>query len=441
MKIGKDLNNTQYIDQENCLESYFKDQSCLFCGSLELDFFNLIDTKGHLDSVIYQVYELNFDCKHINPYYLNLNETLLTETYLLPKVDLEDFLNSKVMECEECWQLLVLKYYLAMSLQDFNQATESALILLDKFSEDPLSYIYLANVALKNLDFEKYEDYYFKASELEPVLDQIELLDTVLDQKDFVLGKLFVAQDNKQRRLFINQQNQGGLLLNKLSSKENNLSTIPESFCSIMFYPAAQLFCDGRLLMLGLGSGSGVIALLTEFTNLRIDVVEKYQEVIDLSLKHFHYLNDFISQGRLQIICDDGLEYINEYSQSNEFIQYDAICLDMYSGDQEISFSLEPSSLVSLSCVGKSVWMNYIGNIQTLNFKTLLQKFKESMIEFCVYSSTVSGFESFNSTNNILLSTVDFNSDLELKAGPSKLLVDINENLRQLGNNKVSYSQ
>jgi hypothetical protein len=438
MKIGFSLNTAINNFSNAELEDFLDNQLCYYCGCNSLDFRNFIDVKGLLDDVVYHIHELTFECGHTNLVFVQTNDCILLESRCLTLAEFENFIAGAEKEIRECWHLKVLLFYRAMAKQDLDTASKISEGLRANFPKDPYSYIWSANVALKQLDFERYEELYEIASHLEPVLHQLELSDVILEEKEFVLGKIFVAQDMKQRRLFINQQNQGGLLLDSSKSDTSNLSTVPESFCSVIFYPAAKLFPDGKLLMLGLGSGAGIIALMTEFSELSITVVEKFQGVIDLALKHFHYLSEFVQQGRLEIVCNDGLSYITEISNRSQQAPFDAVCIDMYSGEQGYSFSLEASNLSAIACVGKTVWMNYIGKCKSNEFLQLLEAFKSVNVNFQYMSSVFENFECIENISNLLLSTDDFDRDLVLKIGPKNLLLEINSNLECLAMNKIS---
>lgn len=427
-RMDSGLNFNQYLDQ----------QVCLYCDCKILDFKNFVDVKGLLDEVIYHVHELTFDCGHLNLVFTQLNDGYLEENRCLSDLEFEDFTKGSMLPIRQCWHASVLNLYEAISNQDFGLANSLASDLRNEFPNDPYSYIWSAKVALKEFDFEAYEDYFQQASQLEPVLHQIELNDEILEEESFILGKVFVAQDQTQRRLFINQQNQGGLLIDSSKEGLERLSTIPESFCSIIFYPAAKNYPDGKLLMLGLGSGSGVISLLSEFESLSITVVEKYQVVIDLALKHFHYLKEFISQGRLNIVCDEGLAYIKQISEQYMEPTFDAVCLDMYSGEEGFSFSKEPEQLATIACVARSTWMNYIGRYGSDDFSLLLSSFKSANIDFNYSSAVFENFQTLDHATNLLLSTNDFSSDLHLKLGDESLRSQINVNLGALARNKVS---
>ncbi|MCJ8346578.1 hypothetical protein MJH12_13630, partial [bacterium] len=223
-----------------------------------------------------------------------------------------------------------------------------------------------------------------------------------------------------------------------LNPNVKEISFLPESFCSLIFYPAAQNYASGHLLILGLGSGAGIIALLSAFENLSIHVVEKFEEVIELATKHFPLLVFFVKEGRLKIICDDGLAYVNSQSNLSAIPIYDAICLDMYSGDQEFSFSLNDQDLVSIKAISHSVWMNFIGVYESQSYDQLIQSFHKVGIDFSYLSSLLEGFSRIKESSNLLLSTQDYGNLMSLK-GPSSFHLDLlNENLELIVKNKIS---
>ncbi|PCJ21601.1 MAG: hypothetical protein COB02_03110 [Candidatus Cloacimonadota bacterium] len=398
---GFSLKNAYIISSQEVLNSH----KCFYCQSSEIDYINFIETNCLIDKLIYKTCEIQFICNHLNIVYINLNNETLDLSYFLSNEDEKRFLKNPNSNLKECWQSDTLLFQFFLEKKDYVNAKMYSSKLIQNYPNDPYSYILDASVCLKLFDFDAYEVAYAKASNLEPILNKIELIDTVLEKKDFHLGEIFVVQNKVSRRLFINQQNQGGSLLYLDEKKGLIPSCKPESFCSLVFHPAANENLNGHLLILGLGSGAGIIALLHEFESLSIDVVEKFKEVVDLALKYFPLLNQYIDEGRLKIIVDDGLNYIQKLSDESYPKLYDALCLDMYYGEQEFSFSLDSTVLCSINCITKSIWMNYIGVYQSVDFQKLLIAFEKANILFQSVSSIVETFDQDQGPLNLLLST------------------------------------
>jgi spermidine synthase len=91
---------------------------------------------------------------------------------------------------------------------------------------------------------------------------------------------------------------------------------------------AALLFCERprALLMIGLGGGSLVRFALDRLPDIRVDVVECRQRVIDVAFEFFRLPKD----QRLRVHLGDGAELVREGSAGLGESEYDLILVDAY---------------------------------------------------------------------------------------------------------------
>jgi len=110
--------------------------------------------------------------------------------------------------------------------------------------------------------------------------------------------------------------------------------------------------------MLGLGSGSGAVALLNQFPSLNIIVVDVDVAVIQAARTGFPLVHHYEKEGRLTLVESCAWKYVAESVDS-----YDSILIDIYRGsnmglhDQEL--------LVNCAKLTDRIWVNHIGNAES----------------------------------------------------------------------------
>ena len=120
-----------------------------------------------------------------------------------------------------------------------------------------------------------------------------------LASKMGTFGKVSVIEDLIVRRLLIRSQTQSGAYLKPDAGQvlpECGLAgpgPLPESFYSTAWLLAGVTKPRGRGLMLGLGSGTGALAMLSNFEGLRLDIVDADRTVIELARQWFPLLSFF----------------------------------------------------------------------------------------------------------------------------------------------------
>ena len=129
---------------------------------------------------------------------------------------------------------------------------------------------------------------------------------------------------------------------------------VPESVYLLGWIIAAAAKPDGHVLMAGLGSGVGPIALAWAFPDLTVTVVEIDPAIIALARQWFPLLAYYEAQGRIRIVTDDILAYVWKAQDAD----WSVACLDAYEDEPRL---LAPSSLLqALHGRADQIWMNIL---------------------------------------------------------------------------------
>lgn len=129
---------------------------------------------------------------------------------------------------------------------------------------------------------------------------------------------------------------------------------VPESVYLLGWIIAAAARPDGHVLMAGLGSGVGPIALAWAFPDLTVTVVEIDPAIIALARQWFPLLAYYEAQGRIRIVADDILAYVWKAQDAD----WSVACLDAYEDEPRL---LAPSSLLqALHGRADQIWMNIL---------------------------------------------------------------------------------
>ncbi len=118
--------------------------------------------------------------------------------------------------------------------------------------------------------------------------------------------------------------------------------------------PAFDL-AEGRVLMAGLGSGSGICVLLHHFPRLHVTVVEIDPAVVRLALTHLPLLGHHVALGRCTVVVAPFADYLAETPDQH----WDAALLDAYADDGELD---HPGDLLrALRGRVDACWLNVAG--------------------------------------------------------------------------------
>ena len=172
------------------------------------------------------------------------------------------------------------------------------------------------------------------------------------------IGMIHVRDNDGARELLIGNQVQGGChLAPTAASVEPTLTgpgPIPSSRYQAGWLIAGADTPSGQALMLGLGSGSGAIALLSEFPELTLIVVERDPVIVQCALQGFPLLDHYQNLGRLHIVESCAWAYLESVTED-----FSMILVDLYLGSNASAHNKELYKL----CVARTdkVWVNHIG--------------------------------------------------------------------------------
>ena len=228
----------------------------------------------------------------------------------------------------------------------------------------------------------------------------------ILEQTEGRFGPVAVNQSPNTRYLTIKSEREGSFWL-----RDGQPSNIPASdyICGLM--PAAAHFqaqhnhCEG--LMLGLGAGAGVIAMLSNFAQLHLTVVEIDPKIIELTSRHFPLINQFINEGRLTILCRDAFDYVNLHSRDNQ-PNFDFVAMDLAKGNNQIVQRMRtPGFLQAIARIAKLAMVNLMAPDSPQTYQEMLQDFEHGGVPLkCCYPTGARGIAPLPFQNRLLYSTL-----------------------------------
>jgi hypothetical protein len=173
-------------------------------------------------------------------------------------------------------------------------------------------------------------------------------------------GQIAIEEDEDRRWLMIGNELEGGAFLQPSSHDVSSDIPLGPGPVSDLPYSLAWLLAgtqhpSGEALMIGLGSGSGAIALLYNFPQLKVTVIEIEPNIIQLASQFFPLIPYYIASGRLQIIAADAASFITQWEKKFTFAMVDA-----FSGQGSLILTQQDfyQALIRLS---KNLWINYLG--------------------------------------------------------------------------------
>jgi hypothetical protein len=129
---------------------------------------------------------------------------------------------------------------------------------------------------------------------------------------------------------------------------------IPEAEYLLGWLLAAAARPDGHVLMAGLGSGAGPIALAWAFPELRITVAEIDPAVVELARRHFPLLPYYEQQGRIRVVTQD----IVELAWTSTTNDWSLACLDAFENGSHLH--CPPALLQALHGRAEALWLNVL---------------------------------------------------------------------------------
>lgn len=224
---------------------------------------------------------------------------------------------------------------------------------------------------------------------------------TVKERLPAAVGAVEVVEDQIGRRLLINQQNQGGALfvpsaaqyLLGLPDGEQWIAAhqtegrplalepgpVPDTFFGGVWTALALQHQDAVGLALGLGSGSGLVALLAEQPQLKMVVVELDPQVVATARAWFPLLRRFEEQGRLSLVTAEAGVWLDNH----DLHRFAFLIADVFRGENEAPDILTPSRLEKAKAHEVDIWLNLIVDPKTPFFTTLGCRFEAAGLPWC----------------------------------------------------------
>ncbi|WP_428243399.1 spermidine synthase [Gynuella sp.] len=128
-------------------------------------------------------------------------------------------------------------------------------------------------------------------------------------------GAIQIFDNGNKRTLMFGADDEQGCILNR-TPEIVQYDYVRAMLLSLLFQKDVH-----RCLLLGMGTGALATTLWHHLEQLKIDVVELRQAVIDLAYSHFYLPHD----ERLKVQCRDAGDYLKHSTAT-----YDLICSDIY---------------------------------------------------------------------------------------------------------------
>lgn len=172
-------------------------------------------------------------------------------------------------------------------------------------------------------------------------------------------GPLTVQEYRGARILTLNGQVQGGSFMEPSADcVRPGLKGPGPISCSCYtsgWLAAGACHPRGSVLMIGLGSGAGVVSLLYNFPEISVDVVEIDPVMIEHAIEWFPLVAHYIDIGRLRIHEADATEFV-----SSTETKWDVLCSDGYTGTNSIAVGTSSFYGKARKCASE-IWLNWIG--------------------------------------------------------------------------------
>lgn len=169
-----------------------------------------------------------------------------------------------------------------------------------------------------------------------------------------MFGRVCVVEGFSRRRLFIDDQLQGGMYVHS-----GKLQPLGENAYLYGWLIGGVHHPRSDAVMVGLGSSAGAITLLAEFPDMQLTVVEIDPTIIKAVESCFPFADEYIDQGRLQIVNADAQDFF-ERNESFDICFYDA-----YNGGESVADL--PLAAACESC--DSVYINVIDTLSGPHLK------------------------------------------------------------------------
>jgi hypothetical protein len=157
--------------------------------------------------------------------------------------------------------------------------------------------------------------------------------------KNGLFGPIEIRDTAVSRQILLNGQVQGGSYFNPSAGvfddelPHDAPGPVAESAYALGWLIAGVLNPTGSGLMIGLGSGAGVVQLLANFPGVDLTVVEIDPVMAQAALTSYPLLDWYMNNGQLNIVIGDAADYLKA-----RYDVWDFACLDAYTGEQDLKF-------------------------------------------------------------------------------------------------------
>lgn len=150
----------------------------------------------------------------------------------------------------------------------------------------------------------------------------------LIAEREGLFGPVAVVDSFPVRKVFASGHIQGAALLipsapEVCGSSRPGPGPLLDTVYQHVWLLAAGAHPYGVGLMLGLGCGAGASALLYQFPDLRLDVVEVDPVMADLARAHFPLVEHFERESRLRLVIGDALEFVGMSHTCYDFVLVD----------------------------------------------------------------------------------------------------------------------
>lgn len=175
----------------------------------------------------------------------------------------------------------------------------------------------------------------------------------IVDRADGIFGPIVVRDRQGVRELRLNNQLQGGAFMGPAAEWGSPGAVSEAAYVSGWLMAGAHHpQADG--LMVGLGSGCGVISLLHHFPEMTLRVLEIDPQMIAIACRCFPGLEHMMNRGQLEILECDAADYLAETDETYELGLFDA-----YDGQTQIL----RDSLQEMAGVCRALYVNVIDRL------------------------------------------------------------------------------
>lgn len=189
----------------------------------------------------------------------------------------------------------------------------------------------------------------------------------MIEERQGMFGPVAVQDFGLVRELRINDQVQGGCYhvpaAKAFGARNAGPGCVPTSRYMAGWMLAGVDNQQGSGVMVGLGSGVGPCAIIANFPEVDLTVVEIDPAVIELAEKYFPLLTHYQDLGRLRIVQADALEWLARTEDT-----FDFACADGYTGQNEIVSSYMPRLLE----LADRTYVNCIDKVGGESYQNLL---------------------------------------------------------------------